>query len=298
MPQTHLIRKTQALPDAGLINHFFDFHHLALAGYPDKFTIFGQSEARSAMNHYSEIHNRFCLIVTLRGALTTVIEGVPFTTRQNQGILIFPYQDHTFPVEETDTVLFFVTFEQPDYSAINSLRSQIFELGTPQLPKQIEQMMDAFAHIECDPEEVWHFSRLLRQFLLNVTQFPVNKEVSLLFRKLKELFNQEEYMGWKVKEVANHFDRSAAQLNTICRQNLGVAIGEHLRTLRFNYAVKLICDTEMDIGEVAQRSGFQSFSSFCRQYKARFSQTPKETRHAFHKKEFRLRYNGFSESKS
>lgn len=288
-----VIKKTQGLPDAGLVNHFFDFNYLSLKNYPDKFTIFGQSEALSEMNKYQEIHNRFCLILTLRGALTTVIEGVPFTAKANQGVLIFPYQNHTFPYEEKDSVLYFVTFEMIDDNEVLPLKNQVINISQKVMLPQVDQLLSTFSLIKENPEKTWEISSILRNILLNGTQMLNEEPVSQIFLELKELFEDEEYLTWKVKEVAAYFDQSPAQMNVICRKFIGISIGEYLRNLRFDYAVKLICDTDLDIGEISRRSGFASFSSFCRQYKKRFEQTPKETRRAFHKKEFRLRYDGF-----
>ncbi len=287
-----LLEATRRLPDAGLVNHFFDFKRLSLDNYPDKIILFGQSEELSEMNRYSEVHNRFCLIVAVTGGLRVVVEGAPIYIREGEGVLIFPYQNHSFPHEDKDSVLFFITFEQDDFTEIGSLRSARFQVNR-EMESMWRHIFAFWQGLDSDPEKVWQLSSTVRQFLLCGCDNILKDQTPEMFVELQKMFKDQEFMTWKVKEVAQHFDLAPSTLNRICKKSIGIPLGEYLRNLRFDFSINLICSTDLEIKEIAYRSGFLSFPSFCRQFRERFNETPKETRKRFHKKEFRLRYDGF-----
>ncbi len=290
-----ILDETKNLPDAGLVNHFFDFQYLSLKKYPDKIILFGQSEALSEMNRYSEVHNRFCMIVAVTGGLRVIVEGAPIYIRENEGLLLFPYQNHSFPHEDKDSVLFFITFEQADYSQIEAIRNQRFAVKG-EMFENWSEIFDCWNSLAKNPQKVWQLSTNIRQFLLGACSNLLENDSPEVFMKLREMFKDRQFMTWKIKEVARHFQCSPSYLNRICKENIGITLGEYLRNLRFDFSVNLICSTNLDIKEIADQSGFLSFPSFCRQFKKRFGESPTETRKRFHRKEFRLRYDGFSEN--
>jgi len=83
-----------------------------------------------------------------------------------------------------------------------------------------------------------------------------------------------------VKALAQRMGYSRAYLSRRLKRIWNRNPSEVLRGKRFEAAKRLLCETRIDINEVAIKSGFGGSSSFCAAFKAQFKQTPLQFRHA------------------
>lgn len=81
-----------------------------------------------------------------------------------------------------------------------------------------------------------------------------------------------------VKDVASHVSLSEKQLTRIFMQCKNYTPAEYIRFTKFNLAVKLLLDTNMSIGEIAEETGFNSISGFVNFFVRIEKRTPTEYR--------------------
>lgn len=74
--------------------------------------------------------------------------------------------------------------------------------------------------------------------------------------------------------LAEHFGYSASYVARLFRRHLGTTVSEHRNALRLSRAYRLLLDTEMRVGEIAEACGFHDIYYFSRLFKARYGTSP------------------------
>lgn len=77
-----------------------------------------------------------------------------------------------------------------------------------------------------------------------------------------------------MQDVATRVGTNRTYLSKYLNDRLHVTFYEYVNNYRLDYAKKLIEETTLTIGEVSQKSGFNSFSTFLRSFKQRYGCTP------------------------
>ncbi len=81
-----------------------------------------------------------------------------------------------------------------------------------------------------------------------------------------------------IKQVAAQVDLSVRMLEYLFRRTLNLSPAAYYRRLRLQIARRMVVDTRLQLQEIAIRSGFNSLSSFSRQFKKHYHQSPGECR--------------------
>ncbi|NVO55844.1 helix-turn-helix domain-containing protein [Rhodobacteraceae bacterium B1Z28] len=81
-----------------------------------------------------------------------------------------------------------------------------------------------------------------------------------------------------VSEIANRVGRSQKALAVRMNAELGAGPAQVYRRLRLNLARKLVTETDMTIGEIALRAGYDDPSALTRAFKTEFGVTPRALR--------------------
>lgn len=96
----------------------------------------------------------------------------------------------------------------------------------------------------------------------------------ITLRQQSLIINIDEYISEHFTEDINipflceHFNIGKTSLCEISRQSYGCGIAEHIRKLRIDYAKKLLTDhQELNIGEIAEQSGFCDYNYFITVFK-------------------------------
>ena len=79
-------------------------------------------------------------------------------------------------------------------------------------------------------------------------------------------------------EIADHIHVSPDYISHIVRENVGITSKELITVKKMAYAKKLLETTTLQIGEVADKCGYDSFAYFSKVYKTVNKQSPSETR--------------------
>lgn len=133
-------------------------------------------------------------------------------------------------------------------------------------------------------ENLTTLSRLLRDKLAN----PSELEVALTTREQQESdFLQEVRQliddnlsdeSFNTAKLCREIAMSRAQLYRKLKALTGKSTAWYIRTIRLRKAKQLLEDTDLPIGEIAQRVGFKDFSHFSRSFSKEFDQKPSDTR--------------------
>jgi transcriptional regulator GlxA family with amidase domain len=78
--------------------------------------------------------------------------------------------------------------------------------------------------------------------------------------------------------LARRAGLSARHLQSLFRQEMGVAPHIHYLALRLNAARRRVIETSASLADIAAASGFNSASAFSRSYRAQFGESPMENR--------------------
>lgn len=271
------IQSALNFPEISEISDFFKTRSLALPGYPDKMLIFHHREGISKLNSYYEIHNRFCLLITLKGAFRMLLEGWSHWISAGNAILLFPYQNHSFTAEESGTFTFGITFEAHPATSFAPLRDHPFILSNAD-----QEQFSTLFHLwqENQPENIWFCSAILYKILTSAVAEGnyVNRNMPKVLQSLLKAFRSQDLINCSAKEISVRFDLSQSRLSAMCRQVIGIPLGAYLRHLKLDYAIYLLSATNLSVSEISERVGFDSAAAFCRLFKREYAMTPGECR--------------------
>lgn len=85
-----------------------------------------------------------------------------------------------------------------------------------------------------------------------------------------------------VKSIADYCNISETHLYRIFRNSLGISPNDYLSDIRLSASRKLLCSTELSIGEIALSCGFNSQSYFSNCFKQKHSISPTKFRTSHH----------------
>ncbi len=81
-----------------------------------------------------------------------------------------------------------------------------------------------------------------------------------------------------IEQVAAQVDLSVRMLEYLFRETMSLSPAAYYRRLRLQIARRMVVDTRLQLQEIAIRTGFNSLSSFSRQFKQHYRQSPGECR--------------------
>lgn len=110
---------------------------------------------------------------------------------------------------------------------------------------------------------------------LNGTTYEPNKE---LIERAKEIIISSYNEPLNRKKIAEKLGVSNNHLARLFKHYYGMTISEYIIELRMEEATRLLTHTDIEITEVALKTGVKSMSNFYKIFKERTGLTPKEYR--------------------
>lgn len=80
-------------------------------------------------------------------------------------------------------------------------------------------------------------------------------------------------------EIAHAIGTHRERLNELFRKHTGNTVFAFIREERYNRGMQLLCDTDLDIRDIARLVGFNSAANFATAFRARTGMTPSTFRH-------------------
>ncbi len=119
------------------------------------------------------------------------------------------------------------------------------------------------------------FSTLLRNYseTLQFYNYQMGSDFSLVLQYI-----QHNYQTLSLSSLAEFFHYSEPHLCTLIKQNTGYNFTELIKQLRMADAISYLTNTNLKIGEIAERVGYNSADHFSRVFRSSYQMSPQEYR--------------------
>lgn len=115
-------------------------------------------------------------------------------------------------------------------------------------------------------------------FLRQVELIPAEKNHDSIIQEIIDYVAKNYVLDISLRNIARELGYSYHYLSRIFNNTMGINFKSLLNLYRADYAVALLEDTRMPIGEIAYKSGFQNLRSFNWHCKAIYGKTPRDIR--------------------
>jgi AraC family transcriptional regulator of arabinose operon len=101
---------------------------------------------------------------------------------------------------------------------------------------------------------------------------------SFLAYEMKSYIEEHALSPIKLEDVANHVDLSVSRAVHLYKAMFGQTIMQYVQQIRLSVARERILFSKMSLEQIAETSGFNSYTYFYRVFRARYGVSPKEYR--------------------
>lgn len=258
--------------------------------YPNRVLLFSQKQGfRHSATSY---HERFVLVLMLRGDGTVLLDGRMLDMPQNCALLIFPYQFHQFVRTDAPGLSWLlITFESDDADYLLPLQNRSVRIS-PVCLREINLMLPEFRS-RAIPDSVKspilsaRLEVVLYSLLAEVSpksprsavkSVSPNQPMYEVIRKVAASVLQNLSRNYSINDAAEDVGISVSYLQKIFHKILGVGVGAYIRRHKIFHAARLLKSTGMSVSEISEKCGFESLYSFSRTFKAVMKSSPRTFR--------------------
>lgn len=236
----------------------------------------GWSAISTSSKRYDQ-HRRFVLLIALEGTGQVGVETSLWNMAPGVGLLLFPHQAHYYAELPERFSWLFVTYELPlvFWPAIQELRDSPRNL-TAEIVPQIQNFLQIWQAAE-DSMGALEAARLLGEILLSLVDCaPVNSLgiESDLVKSVRDRVEANLTADLSVKALADHLEVSGSYLREQFRKGAGISLGHFVRSMRLIAATRLLRESNLSVRQVAEQSGFGSFTAFSRAFGQVYGASP------------------------
>lgn len=116
--------------------------------------------------------------------------------------------------------------------------------------------------------------------ILSEQAFYSKKGKSFLAVQMKSYIEEHALTPLKLEEVARHVGLSVSRAVHLFKSIFGQSIMQYTLQIRLSIARERILFSKMSLEQIAEASGFNSYTYFYRMFRARYGMSPKEYRNA------------------
>ena len=238
----------------------------------------------------SRPHHRFVVIFNLETAGVIRIDGSLFHLESGQGLMVFPFQFHSFPETAAERILWLIlTFETPQPGLLEDFRGKVFSFGGDLL----DEMASLVRLYKSGRGEAANqllglgVARLLAQ-LRALVRTSVAPRAKADDGRSRHLLNDIEVRlrttagDLSIRELADDLHISESRLRARFRSAFSLSLGSYLRNYRLHRIIELMRDSRRNLTEIAHELGFGDSAAFTRFFRTQTGQLPSK---------FRLRIN-------
>ena len=256
-----------------------------------------------SISHY---HNYFEINFVASGSCTFHFEGESRILSEGEFCILAPGSQHSLMINDESTIFNIMirksTFNTSFFSVMlqKDLLAHFFRtiLQGDSHPNYLLFFIRDSAHIktiihnamgECYKRDPYSnsnciswitllFSALLRSYgqTLQFYNYQMGADFSLVLQ-----YVQHNYKTLTLSELAKFFNYSKPYLCTLFKQNTGYSFTDLITQLRMSDAVSLLTNTNLKIGEIAEKIGYNSSDHFTRIFRSIYKMSPKEYRKAY-----------------
>lgn len=249
------------------------------------------------------IHNYFEINYVTSGSCTFVFEKSKRTMQEGELCIIAPSSEHDLVIDDDSTVFCIMlrksTFDTTFFSLLSrkDLLSYFFRtilqddshanylLFFSENNKWLKQIIhnamgesyknDSYSNACCISWINLLFSNLLRNYskTLQFYDYQMGADFSLVLQYI-----QHNYQTVTLASLAELFHYSEPHLCTLIKQNTGHTFTGLIKRLRLAEAIDYLTNTNLKIGEIAEKVGYNSADHFSRVFRSTYKMSPQEYR--------------------
>ncbi len=223
-------------------------------------------------------HDRYVLLVALEGRGRMGIETTVREIGESEAHLLFPHQVHYYIELPEEFSWLYITFELPPETRplLEEWRTGGREL-TPQSEELLEKFLEAY-----EEGDGLGASLALGKAFPELEKGPLvmaasGEETDLIARVKKYVMGNLE-SDLAMPALSSAMGISESYLRAVFREEAGVSLGNFVRSVRLVRATYLLEEGELELGEIAEQTGFGSLTSFTRAFRRMYEMTPSSYR--------------------
>ena len=166
------------------------------------------------------------------------------------------------------------SFAECYYNVCFVLRCAAEELGI----SSAELQLPGIDHSLFPRENILRLTEPLRRLFALCSRREAGEEETLRLQLLSWLRENSHDCNLCAASAAEHFGISKPRVYEMMRQQTGKSFNAYLLTLRMKRAGALLCTTQLSVGDVARRVGYQAESTFYRVFKNYYGVSPNQYR--------------------
>lgn len=249
------------------------------------------------------VHNYFEINYVASGSCTFVFEKSRRIMHEGELCIIAPSSEHDLVIDDDSTVFCIMlrksTFDTTFFSLLSrkDLLSYFFRtilqddshanylLFFSENNKWLKQIIhnamgesyknDSYSNACCISWINLLFSNLLRNYskTLQFYDYQMGSDFSLVLQYI-----QHNYQNLTLSSLAELFHYSEPHLCTLIKQNTGHNFTGLIKRLRLAEAIDYLTNTNLKIGEIAEKVGYNSADHFSRVFRSTYKMSPQEYR--------------------
>lgn len=234
----------------------------------------------------SRPHHRFVVIFNIETAGVIRIGGSLNHLEPGQGLMIFPFQFHSFPETAAEGILWLIlTFETAQPELLEDFRGKIFLFGGD-LHDELASLLRLY---KSDTGEASNqllglgVARLMAR-LRALVRASVAPQARAEDSRSRQLMNDIEARlrstagDLSIHELAGDLHISESRLRARFRSAFSLSLGSYLRNYRLHRVIELMRDSRNNLTEIAHSLGFGDSAALTRFFRTQTGVVPSKFR--------------------
>jgi AraC-like DNA-binding protein len=268
----------------GVPKNYFHGRTRAETCVPNNILIFRRTTRADLQRATFELrpHHRFVVIFNLATAGVVRIDGVPIALQPEQGLMILPFQFHTFPETDQDDILWLIlTFECDQPAALEEFRGKIFPTDRTTRNRLTVLLGQYRAANDETTNQVLALETacllaglrpLVRKAMIPRT--TTDQRARQLLDDIDAHLRSSPSVAVSIEGLAERLHVSESRLRARFRAAFGTTLGVYLRNYRLHLVIELMQDTRRNLTEIASELGFADSATFTRFFRTQVGATP------------------------
>ena len=284
MPSTFL-QQVRAL---GAPRNYFHGRSYAEVCAANNIILFSRTKRQDLQRATFELrpHHRCVLLFNLQTRGMVLIDGVRVPLQPGHGLLILPFQAHTFPEVEADDLLWLIlTFETSQLDWLEDFRGKVFSIDDA-----AREHLGRILRLYRSPEDETASQLLgLETSLLlsrlrplvrkpGVARATADRGARQLLSNIDARLRASRGGPVSIGELAASLHISEGRLRARFRAAFSTTLGAYLSNYRLHRVIELMRDTRLNLTEIAGELGFADSAAFARFFRQQTGSTAREFR--------------------
>lgn len=227
-------------------------------------------------------HHRFVVIFNLETAGVVRIDGVSRHLPPDHGLMILPFQFHTFPETEQERITWLiVTFECDRPDVLEAFRGRIFPIdavtrGWLTSAAQRYRAASEEANNQLLALEIASILAHLRSQVrrADIPRTTTDRRDRQLLDDIDAILRHSPESPPSIHDLAVKLRISESHLRGRFQAAFGTTIGAYIRNYRLHLVIAQMQDTRRNLTEIANAVGFADSSTFTRFFRSQLKMTP------------------------